>query len=137
MSEQKDENRVVQRAKLDSSFTGLVEEDERKVFTGLIPEEHFFNDYVEERFKDIMEEQMEMIRLLKKHGMPKYMANRILIVFDDLVGSSLFAGSRGSYFKGINTRHRHYSSSFLMVTQGKFLLIFGYKEVRLNTSTRT
>jgi|DEB19_MinimDraft_2_1074335.scaffolds.fasta_scaffold01197_1 hypothetical protein len=25
---------------------------------------------------------------------------RILIIFDDLVGSSLFAGTRGSYFKG-------------------------------------
>lgn len=45
---------------------------------------------------------MGVIRLLKKYGEPKYLANRILIIFDDLVGSSLFAGSRGSYFKGGN-----------------------------------
>jgi hypothetical protein len=120
MSEKEKKNEIVQPAKKGDWFQEI-EKDETE-FTGLIPEEHFFNDYVEDRFKDIMEEQMEMIRMLKKHGMPKYMANRILIVFDDLVGSSLFAGSRGSYFKGINTRHRHYSSSFLMVTQG-------YKEI--------
>jgi hypothetical protein len=41
-----------------------------------------------------------LITLLKKHGESKYLANRILIIFDDLVGSALFAGSRGSYFKG-------------------------------------
>jgi hypothetical protein len=69
-----------------------------------------------------MEEQMTLIRALKKYNQPKYLANRILIIFDDLVGSSLFAGSRGSYFKGVNTRHRHYSASFLMVSQG-------YKEI--------
>jgi len=87
-----------------------------------IPEECFFDDYNEERFQSIMEEQMGMIKMLKKHNKPKYLANRILIIFDDLVGSALFSGSRGSYFKGVNTRHRHYSSSFLMVSQG-------YKEI--------
>lgn len=81
---------------------------------------------------------MNMIKALKKHDQPKYLANRILIIFDDLVGSTLFSGSRGSYFKGefissgtrsfvnifigVNTRHRHYSASFLMVSQG-------YKEI--------
>ena len=71
---------------------------------------------------EIMEEQMTLIKALKKQNQPKYLANRILIIFDDLVGSSLFSGSRGSYFKGVNTRHRHYSASFLMVSQG-------YKEI--------
>lgn len=87
-----------------------------------IPEDCFFDDYDEDRLMGIMEEQMQMITLLKKHNKPKYMANRILIIFDDLVGSALFAGTRGSYFKGVNTRHRHYSASFLMVSQG-------YKEI--------
>lgn len=98
------------------------EVEDKAGWTPQIPEECFFDDYNEDRFQAIMEEQMQMIRLLKKHGKPKYLANRILIVFDDLVGSALFSGSRGSYFKGVNTRHRHYSASFLMVSQG-------YKEI--------
>lgn len=89
---------------------------------GKIPEEHFFDKYDDTTFQDIMEEQMTVIRALKKHDQPKYLANRILVIFDDLVGSTLFSGSRGSYFKGVNTRHRHYSSSFIMVSQG-------YKEI--------
>jgi len=91
-------------------------------YTGKIPEHHFFDDYSDDKFKSIMEEQKALINLLKKDNQPKFIANRILIVFDDLVGSALFAGSRGSYFKGVNTRHRHYSASFLMVSQG-------YKEI--------
>ena len=100
----------------------LEEAAEGPGFTGFIPEEHFFQDYDEDRFSGVMSEQLKMIRALKKHGQPKYLANRLLIIFDDLVGSDLFNGRRGSYFKGVNTRHRHYSASFLMVSQG-------YKEV--------
>ena len=95
---------------------------ESEEFTGYIPEKHFYSDYDDETFMEIMEEQKTMIDTLKGHGLPKYYANRILIIFDDLVGSSLFSGTRGSYFKGVNTRHRHYSASFIMVSQG-------YKEV--------
>jgi hypothetical protein len=120
MSEQRDEDKIVQPAPLGHELEGLV--NQRESFTGIIPEEHFFDTYQDDKFMEIMEEQMSMIKLLKKHGEPKYLANRILIIFDDLVGSSLFSGTRGSYFKGINTRHRHYSSSFIMVSQG-------YKEI--------
>jgi hypothetical protein len=120
MSEQRDEDKIVQPAPLGHELEGLV--NQRESFTGVIPEEHFFDTYQDDKFMEIMEEQMSMIKLLKKHGEPKYLANRILIIFDDLVGSSLFSGTRGSYFKGINTRHRHYSSSFIMVSQG-------YKEI--------
>lgn len=113
-----------------SKSAGLVERPEVEVpeipfddsYTGYIPEEHFFSEYSDDTFKEIMDEQMNMIRTLKKAGAPKYLANRILIVFDDLVGSTLFSGTRGSYFKGVNTRHRHYSASFLMISQG-------YKEI--------
>jgi len=120
MSEQSDEDKIVQAAPIGHALEGLV--NQRESFTGIIPEEHFFDTYDDNKFMEIMEEQMSMIKLLKKHDEPKYLANRILIIFDDLVGSSLFSGTRGSYFKGINTRHRHYSSSFIMVSQG-------YKEI--------
>lgn len=120
MAEQQAEDGIVQSAPLGQELEGLV--NKRAPFTGFIPEEHFFDVYDDEKFREIMEEQMDLIKLLKKHDKPKYLANRILIIFDDLVGSSLFSGTRGSYFKGINTRHRHYSASFLMVSQG-------YKEI--------
>jgi hypothetical protein len=121
MAEKKNgENKIVEGPPISHELEGLV--NQRDSFTGRIPEEHFFDSYNDEKFREIMEEQMTLIRALKKHDQPKYLANRILIIFDDLVGSSLFSGSRGSYFKGVNTRHRHYSASFLMVSQG-------YKEI--------
>lgn len=115
-----DEDKIVQGPKIDPILEGLV--NSTAEFSEYIPEEHFYDDYDDAAFQGIMEEQMAMIKLLKKYDQPKYLANRILIIFDDLVGSSLFAGSRGSYFKGVNTRHRHYSASFIMVSQG-------YKEI--------
>ena len=121
MKEQVDsEDKIVQGPKVDPVLEGLVNTTEE--FSEYIPEENFFDDYNDAAFQNIMEEQMAMIKLLKKYGQPKYLANRILIIFDDLVGSTLFAGTRGSYFKGVNTRHRHYSASFIMVSQG-------YKEI--------
>lgn len=121
MAEQRqDENKVVQGPKLDTALEGLVNKSDE--FSGRIPEEHFFTSYDDETFSEIMEEQLSVIKLLKKFDQPKYLANRILIIFDDLVGSSLFSGSKQSYFKGVNTRHRHYSASFIMVSQG-------YKEI--------
>lgn len=120
MSQQQEEDKIVQSAPIGHELEGMV--NKREVFSGEIPEEHFFDAYNDDKFQEIMEEQMDLIKLLKKYDQPKYLANRILIIFDDLVGSSLFSGTRGSYFKGINTRHRHYSASFLMVSQG-------YKEI--------
>jgi len=38
-------------------------------------------------------------------------------VFDDLVGSSLFSAKKDNPFKKLNSNHRHYSASLLMVTQ--------------------
>lgn len=118
--EKHSDNKVVDKPALDTALEGLVQS--RDDFTGKILEEHFFTNYDDETFRDIMEEQLSVIKLLKKYDQPKYLANRILVIFDDLVGSSLFSGKKQSYFKGVNTRHRHYSASFIMVSQG-------YKEI--------
>lgn len=113
---------VVDRTNEDENeFEGLVpplDED----FDGKIPEECFFSDYDESTLQEIMDEQMKVVKLLKKHKQSKHLANRILIIFDDLVGSSLFSGTRNNPFKKLNTTHRHYSCSMLMVSQG-------YKEI--------
>jgi len=87
-----------------------------------IPESCFFSEYDEDTLIKVMDEQMAMVKLLKSHEKSKHMANRLLIIFDDLVGSSLFSNSRDSPFKRLNTNHRHYSASILMVTQA-------YKEI--------
>lgn len=69
-----------------------------------------------------MHQQKELIAMLKKHGKSKHLANRILMLFDDMVGCNLFSDARANVFKKLNTSHRHYSCSIMMVTQG-------YKEI--------
>jgi hypothetical protein len=120
MEEKKIQQGIVERDAAGSAFSNRLSDQPK--FTGYIDDDCFHHEYDEDQFKSVMDEQKAMIDLLKMHGMPKYFANRILIIFDDLVGSSLFSGTRGNYFKGLNTRHRHYSASFLMVSQG-------YKEI--------
>lgn len=109
-------DQIVQPAPIGHEFEGLV--NQRHVdHDGLIPEEYFIAEYDENTLSEIMEEQLKIIRLLKKHNKTKHLANRMLIVFDDLVGSSLFSNRKDNPFKKLNTNHRHYSCSMLMVTQ--------------------
>jgi hypothetical protein len=116
-----DDNPVVEGPKL--------EVDLPKYEDGYIPEECFYTEYDEETLTEIMEEQMKMVRLLKSKGKSKHLANRILFIFDDLVGSSLFSGKKENPFKRLNTNHRHYSASLLMVTQA-------YKEIPKTVRTQ-
>jgi len=89
----------------------------KEKFDEKIPEANFIVDYTEGTLRKIVDEQDSMIEFLKSHDQPKYLANRILVMFDDLVGSDLFANSQKNYFTGFNTRHRHYSFSMFMITQ--------------------
>lgn len=91
-----------------------------------IGEDNFYEDYDDDEFQELMKEQDNMIAFLKEHDYPKYLADRILIIFDDLVGSDLF---KSRFFKGFNTRHRHYSVSAIMVTQS-------YKEIQKTIRTQ-
>lgn len=116
-----DDNPVVEGPKL--------EVDLPKYEDGYIPEDCFYSEYDEETLTEIMDEQMKMVKLLKSKGKSKHLANRILIIFDDLVGSSLFSGKKDNPFKRLNTNHRHYSASLLMVTQA-------YKEIPKTVRTQ-
>lgn len=86
-------------------------------FDATIPEEWFIHDYDSDTLRTLLSEQQELIDLLKDEGETKHLANRLLFIFDDLVGSSLFGNERTNPFKILNTTHRHYSCSMLMVTQ--------------------
>jgi hypothetical protein len=98
-------------------------------FDGTVPETCFLEDYDEDTLGDIMNEQKTLIHLLKAHGKTKHWANRLLIIFDDLVGSSLFSGKKNNPFKMLNANHRHYSASLLMVSQA-------YKEIPKTVRTQ-
>ncbi len=111
--------KIVAPPPVGSQFSSI---KKKEAFTGKIPEKCFFTEYDEGVLEELMEEQMGLVKVLKAHGQTKYLANRILIIFDDLVGSKLFSNRSDNYFKGFNTRHRHYSTSCLMVSQG-------YKEI--------
>lgn len=117
---QKDKNKIVEGGIDTSGLEGLV--DPTPLVDFKIPEDCFFSDYDSEKLKEIMDEQMAVVKLLKKHNKSKHLANRVLIIFDDLVGSSLFGNQRANPFKMLNTNHRHYSASLLMVSQA-------YKEI--------
>lgn len=121
-AKKKNKSKIIEEVSGGTEVENLIQKDKDKKFTGLIPEECFFEDYLEDELMDLMAEQKGVIKVLKKHKQPKYLANRILIIFDDLVGSGLFSGTKGSFFKGLNTRRRHYSTSMIMISQG-------YKEI--------
>jgi hypothetical protein len=121
MAHKKEEENAVIQHSVDT--TGIESDvDLQKMTDFRIPEDCFYSEYDEDTLADIMAEQMRMVKLLKKAGQSKHMANRLLIVFDDLVGSSLFSAKKDNPFKKLNSNHRHYSASLLMVTQA-------YKEI--------
>ncbi len=122
-----EKNQVVQSMPISHELEGLVNFRDNE--DGTIPEDHFIAEYDEDTLRDIMTEQMKIVRLLKKHNKSKHLANRMLIVFDDLVGSSLFSGRKDNPFKILNTNHRHYSASILMVSQA-------YKELPKTVRTQ-
>jgi hypothetical protein len=97
--------------------------NEVEVWDGLIPEANFISeDYDPVDFMKIIKSKKDVVTALKRHGKPKYLADRTLFIFDDQVGSPMFRGSNGNEFKAFCTKHRHYSASMIVVSQG-------YKEV--------
>lgn len=68
-------NPVVEKLSPAQDFEGLVA-DRDPNFDGLIPEECFLEDYSEETLRNIYEQQMRIVKLLKKHGKTKHLANR-------------------------------------------------------------
>lgn len=84
-----------------------------------IQDECFFhgNDVVN-AIRKILDRNKDLVDLLSENGGLKTLADRILLICDDQVGSDLFSGKLKKYFVGANTRHRHHSASIIMVSQG-------------------
>lgn len=121
---EQDPHSIVHRPAIDSELDDFIQEYNPK-----IPHSHFLAHYDEAILQSIMNEQQKLIDILKKFGKTKHLANRVLIIFDDLVGSSLFSGKKRNPFKMLNTNHRHYSTSLLMVSQA-------YKEIPKTVRTQ-
>jgi G3E family GTPase len=98
------------------------EEEEEEMFTGRIPSENFYTDYDEDTLQGIMTQAMAKIDAFRAKGFSKHHSDRTLLVFDDLVGSTLFSAKKENPFKRLNTTQRHYSISTMMVSQA-------YKEI--------
>jgi len=114
-------NGPVQPVPIDVEFGNIVDLD--KKFDAKIPNENFIDDQtIVSKVRTVLDNNKKVVDLLDKHNQLKTLADRILIICDDQVGSDLFVGPLKKYFVGANTRHRHHSASIIMVSQG-------YKEI--------
>lgn len=114
-------NSPIQPRPVDKRLAEIMEEMES--FQEEIPEEWFFHgNEVVKAVRKMLDRNKEIVDLLHENGKMKTMADRILLICDDQVGSDLFSGPFKKYFVGANTRHRHHSASIIMVSQG-------YKEI--------
>lgn len=104
LEDNEDDNAVVKTRNKGHALQGLV--NPNPLLDKKIPESCFYSEYDDTTLSDIMEEQLQMVRMLKKYGKSKHLANRVLLIFDDLVGSSLFSMKKENPFKRLNTNHR-------------------------------
>lgn len=114
------ENHLVKKSKGCSALQKII--DARPPFDPKIPEEMFIEAFEDRSIELELQKNFDMVQFLSDNGQPKTIADRLLVICDDQVGADLLRGERLKDFVGINTRHRHFSASIMMVTQG-------YKEI--------
>lgn len=107
IQDQKDKrsrNKIVEDAPIDKKFETLMGDEE---FSAKIPEDNFFHgSEVVGAIRKLLDNNKDIVDLLDEYGQLKTMADRILLICDDQVGSDLFVGPLKKYFVGANTRHR-------------------------------
>jgi hypothetical protein len=96
---------------------GKKDDEEKRRFDPKLQDDCLYEEYTQEDLLKLIDEQQQMIDFLKEQGKPKHLADRVLFILDDLVGSDLYTRSTKDPFKIINTIHRHLSLSIIMVTQ--------------------
>lgn len=102
---------------------------QEKKFDPKIPKNCFVNSYNQDDLRQLMDSQMQMIEYLTDRNQGMFLANRVLVVLDDMVGSELFSTQKNNPFKTFNTNHRHLSFSVIEVTQA-------YKEIPKTVRTQ-
>jgi len=74
LEEEEDDNAVVHKPKSGLPLQGLV--NPNPLLDKKIPEKCFYAQYDDDTLSEIMQEQLQMVRLLKKCGKSKHLANR-------------------------------------------------------------
>lgn len=78
----------------------------QKKFDSRIPKENVYTSFSDAVIQKIQHNQREIVQYLEDHGRadeaPKRI-DRVLLIFDDPVGSSLFSAAKESVFKTLNT----------------------------------
>ena len=111
---------IVQPLPIDNRFDLVLE---KEGFSPKIGDENVYHGTaVVGAIRKLLDDNKKVVDLLDEFGQMKTLADRILLICDDQVGSDLFVGPLKKYFVGANTRHRHHSASIIMVSQG-------YKEI--------
>ena len=72
--EDKEMDGVVEKSVKRSAFSDLVSTEPLR--DRRIPESNFYSEYNEDDLREIMDEQMKIVKLLKLHGKSKHLANR-------------------------------------------------------------
>jgi hypothetical protein len=104
LKQKKENDSVVSPATIDQRLNGLIDD---KKFEPQIPEECFFHgSEVVGAIRKLLDDNKDIVDLLDEEGQMKTLADRILLICDDQVGSDLFVGPLKKYFVGANTRHR-------------------------------
>lgn len=101
----------------DSMLEQVKKADKKERFSGRIPEDCFFPDMQE--IPGRIAEQQEMIESLRDMGYgqnSKYLADRLLVIMDDQAGM-FKAGNSQNPIVNYVIKHRHSSSSVIVVTQ--------------------
>ena len=121
MVDKKEMNGPMQPMPVRAGLREIVDLEKR--FDPKIPDECFVVDHsIVGKVRKVLDDNKKVVDILDDHKQLKTMADRILLICDDQVGSDLFMGPLKKYFVGANTRHRHHSASIIMVSQG-------YKEI--------
>lgn len=121
MVDKKEMNGPMQPMPVRAGLREIVDLEKR--FDPKIPEGCFVVDHsIVGKVRKVLDDNKKVVDILDDHKQLKTMADRILLICDDQVGSDLFMGPLKKYFVGANTRHRHHSASIIMVSQG-------YKEI--------
>lgn len=104
---EKNEDGLVANRPQGTTQTGLTQLgsliDESGGFTGKVPEKCFESHFKLDQLQELLDKKQKIIALLKDYGQTKHLADRDLLICDDMVGSSLFSGSKDNAFKMLNT----------------------------------
>lgn len=90
---------------------------EQKEFDPKVPEENFIVDLDPSKLNQIIDQQQEWIDYIQSKGGDSHLANRTLIICDDIVGSGFISQRKDAPFTKLNVLLRHLNMSLIEISQ--------------------